>query len=500
MHRYIFFLLIFFSLFQGCTVGPKREPLDLKISQEWQASMPGNVVVKSTEATRWWELFNDPKLNELVQIALKKNHDLRLAKSRILEAKAMWKIARADFFPHLSAGATTTRSMQSFANLGLKNDTKDESTYTPQEAAIATVFGFETERSREHFETGFDVFWELDFFGRVKSQTKANWENFQAVLANKDDVIVSLLGEVARNYIQLRSFQRQISILNQHVKSQREILDLMQDRFDAGMVSSVDLALEEGDTALIDTKLSILENIQSRTINRLMVLLGLNTEQAFDLLKSSTKVPVITSAIHVGIPSELLRRRPDVRFSEKKLDAAIAQEGVAIADLYPRLTLNAKTGWNSRAFSNVYQGKSEFWIIKPNLHLPIFQAGKIRANIKIHNQKSEQALILYEKTILLALEEVENALNSYYHAQKQNRSLRKVYESHKEAYEKSQELFESGIYSYNRVLDVKNLIYNSEIELAKSDGSLSTQVVALYKALGGGWEYVYDESKETTKK
>jgi len=428
------------------------------------------------QLAQWWSTFNDPLLTTLISRAVASNLDLRLAVARIREARAVRGVVAPDSQPQVAASGAYTRIRRSTNTIVLPTD--------PASASLANLF----ERDSDLFQIGFDARWELDLFGGVRRAVEAAQADIDAALAEHQTVLVSLLGEVARNYLELRGAQAQLAITRDNLAAQQDTLNLSRVRFQAGLSNELDVVRAEAQVATTVSQLPALESQARQTIHRLGVLLGQEPGSLSAELASTAPLPPPAPEIAVGLPVDLLQRRPDIRHAERALAAATARVGVATADLYPRLALTGILGLQSMQLSDLPQTASQFWAFAPSIRWPIFDAGRIRANIHVQDARQEQALVRYEQTVLTALEDVENALAAYSQEQVRQRSLAAAVEAQRHAVALANELYTKGLSDFLNVLDAQRSLLAAESQRVQSNTALSSHVVALYKALGGGWE------------
>jgi NodT family efflux transporter outer membrane factor (OMF) lipoprotein len=444
------------------------------VPAKWSEASDDQGVGRSVELSRWWTTFQDPVLDSLVDRAVRSNLDLRVAEVRIQEARAARGVRAADEWPQVDVSSSYSRSRRSdavppFNSSGLPDN----------------LFG---NRTQDLYQAGFDARWELDVFGGVRRDIEAATAEIAAVEENRRDVLITLLAEVARNYVELRGFQRQLAITNENLAVQRETLELTRVRFQAGLASDLDVARAEAQVATTQSQIPTLERSAKQAIHRLGVLLGQEPGALLSELSPEAPIPPTPPEVPVGLPSDLLRRRPDVRRAERELAAATARIGVAKADLFPRFSLTGSFGRRSDQFSDLSQGASLFWGIGPSVRWPIFTAGRILANIRVQNARQEQALALYEKAVLTSLEDVENALVAYSREQARRASLAEAVAANRRAVELANTLYFSGLEDFLAVLDAQRSLYASQDQLVQSERALVVNLIALYKALGGGWE------------
>jgi NodT family efflux transporter outer membrane factor (OMF) lipoprotein len=421
---------------------------------------------------QWWKSFNDPQLNSLIERAVKSNHDLRIAEARVREARAQYRITRADLGPKLDVSDSYQRQQQS--------------RHQPILGSMTMPSGVPFENNV--YQAGFDASWEIDVFGGTRRSVEAGKAEVAAAEYGRGNVLVSLLGEVARNYVELRGFQRRLEIASKNIRAQEEALAITRARFKSGLTSELDV--QQAATLLATTRAAVpaLESNIEVSTHRLGVLLGLPPGALLAELSAPAAIPATAPAVPIGLPSDLLRRRPDVRQAERLLAASSARIGVATADLFPKFSLTGAAGFSSTSASDWFEAGSRFWSVGPTVQWRIFEAGRIRASIRVQNARQEQALATYEKAVLTSLEETENALVAYAKEQVRRHSLQEAFESSQDSLHLANQLYSNGLVSFINVLDAERSVYQAEDALAQSEKSVSGTLVALYKALGGGWD------------
>ena len=468
-HLRLTVLAICAIVISGCSVGPDYKQPEMKLPDHYGASTTRPV----GEAVRWWSTFKDPTLDSLVNRAADNNLDIRLATARIREARAQRGVVAADWWPTVDA-------------LGSYNHQRTSN-------SSANNFGggtFAPKREFDAWEVGFDSTWEIDVFGGVRRSVEAANADIQASVEDRRDVIVTLLGDVARNYIELRGRQRQLAITRANLVSQQETLDLTRARFNAGLVGELDVARAQALVATTSSQVPALEALVRQSIHRLGVLLGSEPSALASELGPEGPIPIGVGAIPVGLPSELLRRRADIRRAERQLAAQTARIGVATADLFPRFTLTGSLGWQSERFKDLGSDNSLFWNIGPGFRWNIFDAGKIRSNIRVQDARQEQALVQYQQAVLTSLEDVENALVNYDREQSRRVALAAAVDSNRRAVELANQLYSRGLVDFLNVQESQRSLLAAEDQLAQSDTAVSSNLVAVYKALGGGWDAI----------
>lgn len=458
----------------ACVVGPRYAAPRVEVPAAFQQAQAPGTAGDADRATlaAWWTGFHDAKLDDLVARAIAGNLDLKIAAARVREARAARGIAASAALPQLDASGAYARGERSDAVPPFNS------------AAGSVVFGA---RTQNVFQAGFDAGWELDVFGGVKHDVEAAVAQAQAVEEARRDVLVILLGDVARNYVELRGAQRQIEILDATVASLRDSRDLTIARFNAGLGTALDTERAEGLVQATVSRRPELEREVKRAIYRLGVLVGEQPAALASELDLLRAFPARPPQVPASLPSELLSRRPDLRRAERQLAAATARIGVARADLFPRFSITGSFGRRSEDASDLGSTGSQFWSIVPGVRLPILSGGRIRANIDASEARQEVALREYEKAVLGALEEVENALVGRDREERRVEALKTSAEANRRALELATDRYTGGLESFLSVLDAERALYAAEDGVAESETSATVNLIVLYKALGGGW-------------
>ena len=386
----------------GCTVGPDYRRPDTAVPSAWSEGRYDGIDTRPADLARWWEEFNYPALTRLVQRAAGSSLDLRAAEARIREARALRRVAESGAWPTVDMSGSYSRSR-----------TSENAFSTSSQGSGGSSSTGGGNRGQDLFRAGFDSSWEVDVFGGVRRSVESADATVEASIEDRRDVLVTLLGDIARNYIDLRGFQRRLAVAQNNLKAQQESLEITRVRFQAGLANYLQVSQAEAQVNTTAAEIPALEALSKQAAHRLDVLLGIQPGALSAELSTDAPIPALPPQAHVGLPSELLRRRPDIRRAERQLAAANAEIGVATADLYPKFSLSGAFGVQSISASDWFSAPSRFWSIGPTIRWPIFDAGRIRANIEVRNARQEQALTAYEKTVLTAFEDVENALVSY---------------------------------------------------------------------------------------
>jgi NodT family efflux transporter outer membrane factor (OMF) lipoprotein len=463
----------------GCMVGPNYKAPFIELPAHWngmdrkteQATSQG----PKTDLEGWWRSFNDPVLDQLIMQALSSNLDEKIALARIREERAYLVTSRAGLFPEIDLAGS----------------------YTRQRYSANTPFGAFPQivpREENIYQAGFDASWELDIFGGIRRGIQAAQAELAASVENERDVRVTLLAEVALNYVAVRALERRLQIVRANLRDQNDSLGLTRVRFRMGFAPELDVAQARSLLETTQAQVPGLEIALAQTIHRIGVLLGREPDAFKAQLSDLAPIPAIADAdaiaarIPAGLPSDLLLRRPDIRGAEREVAAATARVGVATAELYPRFSITGFGGLESISTSDFFSTPSRIWTVGPSMSWPIFEAGRIRAYIRARDAQEEQALLIYRKTVLNALAEVEDALVAYAKEQARHQALAASAEDFKRSAILARERYEQGYASYLNVLEAQRSLYAAQDALTLSDQQLSDDLIAIYKALGGGWQ------------
>ncbi len=461
-------------LLVGCAaVGPDYVPPEVSTPKEWNTQLSGGLKGESADPrtlAAWWSTFNDPVLTKLIDRAVAGNLDLGLARAHVREARARRGIAEAGSFPTLNSGAAAMKLRTS----------------------AATGVDIESDL----YIAGFDATWELDVFGRVRRSVEAAGAALQASEEGLHDVMVSLLAEVALNYVEVRSYQTRLSIAEANRAAQEQTYAMTRTRSQTGLTSSLDV--EQARYNLEETRSQIppLQIGLEQAKNRLAVLLGEKPGFLQEELAERKEIPAPPAEIAVGVPADAMRRRPDVRRAERVLAAQTAAVGVARAELYPKLTLTGVVGLQSLSLNTLLKSGSGAYALGPSFAWNIFDAGRIRQNIEVRNAIQEQALLTYESSVLTALADVENSLVAYADEQLRQQSLQRAEQAAQRAVLMAKDQYTSGLTDFQNVLNGQRALLSLQNQQALSKRGVTSNLIGLYKALGGGWTPVAPLLKE----
>jgi NodT family efflux transporter outer membrane factor (OMF) lipoprotein len=456
-------------LLAGCAVGPNYKRPQVAVPNQWTVAPARGTSAKAIEKEDWWSSFQDPELNSLIERAAAQNLDFKLALDRVEEARAVRGVARSGYFPSIDASASATRNRQRVI-----------APVAPSSAKIVPV-------EFNNFEGGLGASWELDVFGGIRRGVQAASADVAAAEENRRDVRVILFGDVGRVYAQLRGLQRRLEIANKNIKTQQDTLDLTRTRAKAGLATELDVsraaAQLESTRAAVPTLLGGIDI----SIHRLSVLLGEEPGALRSELENASPIPAAGPDVEVGLPSDLLERRPDIRRSEAQLVAATARIGEAKTDLFPRFVLTGAAGRQASQLHDITLGAGNFFSVGPGISLPLFTGGRIRSNIAVQDARQRAALINYRSSVLNALEEVQNALVNYAQEQERRDRLNEAAQQSQLAVDLATEQYKAGLTDFLSVLDAQRELYAEEDQAVQSQTSVTTNVIALYRALGGGW-------------
>jgi outer membrane protein, multidrug efflux system len=468
-----------FLLLVGCAVGPNYKRPQVAVPDKWTVTPARGTSTKPLQTDEWWASFQDPELNSLILRAVDRNLDLKLALERVQEARAARGIARSGYFPSVGANASATR-LRGGISQGVIRAVPSS---TDPNARPSLLSPFET----NSFHGNLSASWELDVFGGIRRGVQAATADVVAAQESRHDVLVILLGDVGRVYAQLRGLQRRLEIANKNIKTQQDTLDLTTARAKAGLATELDVsrarAQLESTKAVVPTLLSGIDV----SIHRLSVLLGEEPGALRGELEKTSPIPSAGPSVEVGLPSDLLKRRPDIRRAEAQLAASTARVGEAKADLFPRFVLTGTAGRQATQLHDLTLGAGNFYGVGPGISLPLFTGGRIRSNIAVQSSRRRAALISYQSTILNSLEEVQNALVNYSQEQERRDRLNQAVEQSQLAVDLATQQYRAGLVDFLSVLEAQRELYANEDQLAQSQTSVTTNLVGLYRALGGGW-------------
>jgi len=448
----------------GCAVGPNYVKPATPVSPQFAGATEGAYSREDAQAA-FWTQFGDATLDRLIDDALAANHDLRIALAHLIEARADRHHSQFDLAPTITASGG----------------------YTKQEfPAVSSPTG--TTFNQQFYDAGFDAFWELDFFGRIRRNLEAKSAQVEGAEASLRDAQVSVTAEVARTYFELRGEQARFAVTWRNVENQRATLQLTQARLEAGRSTELDTARAQAQLSATLTNIGPLEASIARSIHRLSVLTGQQPEALRDLLAPPQELPQLPVLTAIGDPAGLLRRRPDIRVAERQLAASTALVGVAIADLFPKVTFTGNFSYSATVPSQLGTSSSRGYVIGPGITWAAFDLGRVRAEVAGSRARADGALAAYEQSVLRALEETENALITHARTRDSLSDAAAAAASSQTAAHIARTRYEGGLVDFLDVLDAERTQLVDEDRLAQSRADAATSLVAVYKALGGGWQ------------
>lgn len=450
-------------ILSGCAVGPDYMVPRLALPVSWSSS-GAETPARPVELARWWERLGDKDLDALIEEAVAGNLDVAAAKARIRTARATERQTNAALAPSADASSSATRQ-KSQGEVG------------------------------NQFKGGFDVSWELDLFGANARSSEAARYGSQAADEDLNAVLLTLVGDVASNYVAARGYQARIALARQSAASQRETAALTRKKFEAGSASAVDVANAEGQAASTEAKVPDLQTSYAEAVHRLAVLTGRGPAELDARMKRGGPIPRPRRPVPTGLPADLLANRPDIRQAEREYAQATAKIGAATAARYPSVSLSGDIATTATSVGDLGKSSSISWSLGPSLSVPIFNAGKLAAAQEAAEATRDQYFVAYKAAVLGALEDVENAIVAFRQERIKNGRLAAATQSYRKASELAQSLYQSGSSSFLDVLDAERSLYSAEDSLLTSTVAIADNYITLNKALGGGWDGVVDASK-----
>ena len=456
-------------------VGPNYSQPTADVANDWIDAGQSRLIRNGTEDVRWWTAFGDSTLDRLIVAASQQNITLRIAGARILEARAQCGIAEGNLFPQ-----------QQEATGGYSRSAMSANTYPFN---TLSAFGLVLPTyTYDQTQVGFDAAWELDFWGRFRRAIEAADAHLDAQVAGYDDVLVMLQAELAASYIQMRAFEERLLLARKNVELQTQTLKLATLRYNGGLVSELDVQQATSNLAVTESLIPNLETGHRRMQNRVCVLLGQPPYALDQMVNSPGTIPVPPPQVIVGIPADLLCRRPDIRRAERMAAVQSAQIGIAESEFYPHIAITGSIGVQAEQLNQLFTPQSLAGSIGPGFRWNILNYGRITNNVRAENAKFQQALLAYCDTVLRADEEVENGIVGYLREQDRVKSLEKSARAAARAVEIAMLQYEKGVIYYQPLLDSQRVLVQQQDAMAESRGLVAIDLVAIYKALGGGWQ------------
>ncbi len=506
------FALLASTLLPGCTVGPSWKKQSMWSPASWFSSQhsvsaqptPISTPVPEPIDPNWWNIFKDPELTSLETRVAAANLNVRLATIRLAESRSQRQITGADQFPSLTGSGSYTRQEVSKKGVlslfgGSSGSGSFASTASSANGTTGRSGGIPTSITGAStsippfnlWQYGFDASWELDLWGRVRREVESSDASVEASADARRNALLSVVAEVARDYVQLRGIQTQLAIANDNIATEQQSLQLTQARFRGGLTTELDVANASAQLQTTQSQVPQLQQQQASAINALSFLLGEapNALQA-ELITPGT-VPPVPPRVPVGLPSELARRRPDILQAEAQLHSATADIGVAVADFYPKVTLDGSFGLQALKAKDLGNWAARQYGLGPTISLPIFEGGRLRATLELRKVEQQEAALNYQQTVLQAWHDVDNALTAYGAEQRRHDSLEGAVAQNRRALDLSRQRYTQGVADFLDVLDAERALLSAQLQLADSSTTVSSNLVQLYKALGGGWEQTF---------
>ncbi|WP_447921582.1 efflux transporter outer membrane subunit [Achromobacter aegrifaciens] len=456
----------------GCAVGPDFQAPQPQLPAQWrapEASAASSVPVPQGVNTSWWDSFGDPALSALIAEATDANLDIRIAHERLLQSRAALRVTEADGLPAIGAGASYKRGQNSEAGLSDPSGRNGRSSFNLWQASV-------------------DASWELDLWGRVRREVEQAGAQSQAALEAQRGVVLAIRAETARNYILLRGAQNQLDVLRKTLANAERNLALTRLRQREGVATELDVSQADAQAAAIEAAVPPLALRIDQLMNALALLLEQPPGALRERLAAIGPIPGGPVQVPVGLPSELAERRPDIRRAQAHLHAAVAAIGVAEGDFYPRITLSGNLGLQALQLHDLDTDNASIFGVGPVVQIPIFQGGRLRGRLRLRESQAQEAALVFQKTVLNAWHEVDNAMTSYQAQQLTRSSLERASESARRALLNAQRQYSAGASDFVNVLSAQNAVLASDQARVSTQAAVSLALVDLYRSLGGGWE------------
>jgi NodT family efflux transporter outer membrane factor (OMF) lipoprotein len=496
----------------GCTVGPNFHRPEAAVPTSFLSGHPPptaaehSVAVATPINPSWWSLLDDPELNKLVNRVATENLDVRIATIQLAESRAQRASVASGLFPTLNGNASYTREKPSAKGIfsAFGSGGGSASGFASGTGAGTSANGAGSNSGPggvggvsiaplDLYQAGFDASWELDLWGKVRRSVESADASIDASAEARRDTLLNSLAELVRDYVQLRGVQADIAITKDSIATADETLRLTESRANSGLTPVLDVTTARAQMSSTEAALPQFEQQETSLINALGTLLGEPPGTLRAELSATRPVPPVPPRVPIGLPSELARRRPDIREAEARLHGATADIGVAVANFFPSITLTGSVGVQALQPKNLFTTAAGQYAFGPSLTVPIFEGGQLRATLALRKAQQQEAAVNYQKVVLQALQEVDNALSAYADEQQRHDRLAATARDSQTSLDLSRQLYGRGLADFLKVLDAQRTLLSARQQLADSTTTLSTDLVALYKALGGGWETQFPE-------
>ena len=457
----------------GCTVGPNFHPPSVSAPTLWgpvTEDVPSRTVAGDVDVA-WWERFNDPELNSLVGRLVAQNLDLKTAAERVVQGRAQRQVVASRALPQINGQSQYTRNRESPTGI-----------ISLTEPAPGAPLEYDL------FQNALNASWELDLFGKIRRSVEAQDATTLASLEDRRSLGLSALAELATDYLQLRGVQAQLVIAERNLEMAERNTQLVRDRFRHGVGTTLDLAQAQGQQATIAATVPPLRTQQASLINAVGLLLGEQPRALAAELLPRAPLPAVPPTVPVGLPGDLVRQRPDVREAEARLHAATAQTGVAVASFYPDVSLTGMANLDGLRLADAFSLPSRAFQVGPTLSIPLFQGGQLTGTLRLRKSQEREAAITFQKTVLQAWQDVDNALTAYAEAQRQRAQTAQAVQQNEAALGAARQQYALGATDFLNVVSSETQLLQSQNNLVGNDTTIATNLVSLYKALGGGWQ------------
>jgi NodT family efflux transporter outer membrane factor (OMF) lipoprotein len=469
--------LCLLALLPGCKMGADYDrPVAAAQADSWVSSATDPQAEIEQD---WWKHFNDPMLDKFITRAIAGNWDLKVAEARIAEARAARATAGNDLLPTVNTDASYERQANRIA--------------------FPAAPGFNLAKPFDVYQTGFDASWELDLFGGKRRALESANADLQAAEATRDDARVSLLAEVARTYVDIRQYQAQLTIAQDTITADEETAQIARQRFKAGEAAEFEATQADAQAEQAKAQLPYYQNLLLQAEFSMDVLLGKKAGDTQSIIADSQPVPVADKVLVLAAPAKAIASRPDIRVAERKLASATAQQGVAVAQFFPDVSLSGFLGLLNTDAGDLLRRSSKSWDIGGNVLWPILNYGKLEANLHASDARQQEALAQYQKSVLTALSDVERSVTSYTKEEDHRAALSEAVKDDQKALSIARARYKEGLSSFTQVLDTERTLYVLQSQAAASGALASQNLISVYKSLGGGWQDGTPKSKPEVK-
>lgn len=461
----------------GCAVGPDYQEPQMAVPQGYAAASQtsAKAAAPAVQLNQWWHSLNDPKLNSLVERAIKSNPSIEVALDRLQEARTAEAVVLGTALPRVGAGGAALKGT---------GNTEVRGSISPALGAATTTTGYR----QVNEVAGFDAIWELDLFGKYRRELEASRADAEAAAEARNIVLITVVADVARAYVDMRGLQMQLAILGQDVATAQQSLDFVKVRYERGLTNELDLTLAQRELASLQARIAPLVAAIAAARDTIAVLLGQYPEDLAQELSPTGTIPPMPGRIDQGLPVDLLRRRPDIRAAERQLAASTARIGVATADLYPHLTLTGAVGIQAQGLGVSPATSSHIWSGGPGAYWSLLDFGTLDGLVQIADLQTRESLVRYKQAVLNAVREVDTAIGNYAAQQSRLEHLGDALTASQEAVRVAQERYDRGLTDFLNVVDAERESYALQDQFAVAQTAAADEYVALFKALGGGWE------------